>query len=325
MSVPTFAQAARHMLAEMRASNTPVKAATFRATESKLRAINRALGDKPLSDITGSIVKAYVAARVSEGLSGSTVNGEYLVIKKVVESIVDENLNCVYPIRWAVGKLDLPSAKPSEDRRPCTAPRAIEKAVRAGLNPYSQLVAFLGFTGMRIGEGVACRIGTANPDVTHWDANESLIRVRTAIDVGDEHTAKTELSANHTVDLCTAANDYLRAYAGDRQDGFLFTVDGTALERNRLYRAAAKLCGPYHGLRRARVTHLYRYAVTPAQLLLAKFWLGHDSEQSQTDRYSAIVKDAEFRREFAEKVGIGFRLPDFAAPERQEAVEALSA
>ena len=311
---PTFAEAASQMLAQMRAANEPVKAATFRSTESRLRAINEILGAKPISEIRGVDVKNYIAKRVTSGLSGSTVNSEYQIIRKVIESIVDDNLQCVYPIKWVTRNLDLPSVKPSIERTPCTAPLQIETAVAMNINPYSQLVAFLAITGLRVGEGAACRIGSADPAVTHWDSELSLIRVRTSFDL-NEHSAKTVRSANRIVDLCTEANDYLKFCAGDRRGGFLFSENDGPLNRNRLYRAAAKLCGPYHGLRRARITHLYRHAATPAHEQLIKFWVGHEShETSQTERYSKLWQDTQWRREFAERAGIGFKLPAFAEP-----------
>ncbi len=134
---------------------------------------------------------------------------------------------------------------------------------------------------MRLGETVACRIGADNPRVTHWDANAAMIHVRTAIDSGAEHAAKTTNSAMRIVDLCQAANDYLIEFAGDRS-GFLFaSSDGGHLSRSGLYRAskALKLPGGFHTLRRARVTWLYKQAQKPAHEQLLKFWIGHESHE----------------------------------------------
>lgn len=325
----TFEQAAERMLADMEAKKK-VKAATLRATRSRLNAINEVLGSVLLDRINGADVRAYIEARIVAGKSGATVRWEYQAIRAVIKSIVDKNLNCVHPIQWETKKLELPSTEPADDRTKETPQSVIETAVAAQIDPYSQLIAFLAFTGCRLGEAVACRIGAANPDVTHWDVDMSLVRVRTAIDVGAEHAAKTKKSAKRVVDLCAEANDYLKAYAGARRDGFLFSVDGQSLERNRLYRAAAKLCGPYHGLRRSRITHLYSRMETPAEEQIIKFWVGHESHEStQTERYSKLWQDAAWRREFAERAGIGFNLasPTVAEPiisELQEAIEATA-
>jgi integrase len=315
----TFEQAAERMLADMEAKKK-VKAATLRATRSRLNAINGVLGSLPLSRICGADVKAYIESRIAAGKSGATVRWEHQVIRTVIQSIVDKNLNCLFPIQWKTQNLELPSTKPSKDRTPCTSRESIEAALAANLRPYSQLVAFLAFTGMRLGEGVACRIGTDDPKVTHWNPEASLIRVRTSFDL-DEHSAKTERSADRIVDLCSDANDFLKLYAGDRRDGFLFMENEKPLERNRLYRAAAKLCGPYHGLRRARITHLYSRMETPAEEQIIKFWVGHESHEStQTERYSKLWQDAAWRRDFAERAGVGFLLPVSVRPAQEEAV-----
>jgi len=137
----------------------------------------------------------------------------------------------------------------------------------------------------------------------------------------DEHGAKTERSEDRIVDLCSDANDFLKFYAGDRHDGFLFAENDKPLERNRLYRAASKLRGPYHGLRRARITHHYSRMETPAEEQIIKSWVGHESHEStQTERYSKLWQDAAWRREFAERAGIGFRLPVSVRLAREEAV-----
>ena len=151
-------------------------------------------------------------------------------------------------------------------------------------------------------------------------ANERVYITRTSFDV-DEHGAKTERSEDRIVDLCSDANDFLKFYAGDRHDGFLFAENDKPLERNRLYRAASKLRGPYHGLRRARITHHYSRMETPAEEQIIKSWVGHESHEStQTERYSKLWQDAAWRREFAERAGIGFRLPVSVRLAREEAV-----
>lgn len=313
--VLTFAEASQQMLTKMRAENEPLKAGTFRAVESRLRAINSVLGAMPLGEIKGKHIEAYIAARVAEDLSGSTINGEYAVIRQVFKSVKDDDKNCIYPIRWDEKSIGLPGRKPDPKRTADTDLREIERAVGANLRPFSPLVACLGFTGLRLGEAVACRVSADNPNVTHWDRAQSLIRVRTAIDVyedGDEtygeHAAKTEKGADRIVDLCAEANDFLKAYAGDRREGFLFTEDGGPLDRNRLYRAASKLCGPFHGLRRARITYLYDCDPTPKEEQIMTFWCGHETKISQTREYSRITKNVEARRQFATRAGVGFRL-----------------
>ena len=60
----------------------------------------------------------------------------------------------------------------------------------------------------------------------------------------------------------------------------------------------------FHSLRRFRTTHL-RMQQCPEDLI--RFWLGHGSN-SVTDRYSKVAEQREWRKEWAEKVGLGFEL-----------------
>ena len=60
----------------------------------------------------------------------------------------------------------------------------------------------------------------------------------------------------------------------------------------------------FHAFRRFRVTHL-RKNMVPEDLI--KFWIGH-SPQTVTDVYSKVKNDVQFRREVAEKVGLGFEM-----------------
>lgn len=62
-----------------------------------------------------------------------------------------------------------------------------------------------------------------------------------------------------------------------------------------------------HAFRRFRNTHLRnRTAGWPEGL--QKFWMVH-ADESMSDLYDIIKEDVEFRREWAEKCGFGFKLP----------------
>jgi len=60
---------------------------------------------------------------------------------------------------------------------------------------------------------------------------------------------------------------------------------------------------------------------TPAEEQIIKFWVGHESHEStQTERYSKLWQDAAWRREFAERAGVGFHLPVSVRPAQEEAL-----
>jgi len=62
----------------------------------------------------------------------------------------------------------------------------------------------------------------------------------------------------------------------------------------------------FHSFRRFRVMHLRKNRV-PWDL--EKFWIGHANKDA-TDKYAAQLKeDVEWRKDVAEKTGLGFALP----------------
>jgi hypothetical protein len=62
----------------------------------------------------------------------------------------------------------------------------------------------------------------------------------------------------------------------------------------------------FHAFRRFRTSHLRRNRV-PWDL--EKFWIGH-ANRDVTDKYASQLKDdVEWRKEVAEKTGLGFNLP----------------
>jgi hypothetical protein len=64
-------------------------------------------------------------------------------------------------------------------------------------------------------------------------------------------------------------------------------------------------CGA-HAFRRFRDTYLKNHTSTPLGLI--KYWLGW-AEEDMSGLYDKIGHDVEFRKEVAEKAGLGFELP----------------
>ena len=66
----------------------------------------------------------------------------------------------------------------------------------------------------------------------------------------------------------------------------------------------------FHAFRRFRTAHLRK---NRAPWDLEKFWLGH-ANRGVTDKYSEQLKeDVEWRKDVAEKTGLGFTLPTIEA------------
>jgi integrase len=125
---------------------------------------------------------------------------------------------------------------------------------------------------------------------------------------------KTE-SGEREVDLHPSMAAVLREYIGDKNSGLLFAsrngkpLHQSSVLRRKLHPVLAKLgqpkCG-VHAFRRFRNTYLRNKTATPQGLI--KFWMGHAGED-MSDLYDKIRSDVAFRKEVAEKAGLGFELP----------------
>lgn len=100
-----------------------------------------------------------------------------------------------------------------------------------------------------------------------------------------------------------------------RKSGLLFCsrngkpLHQSSILRRKLHPVLPKLgqpkCG-VHAFRRFRNTYLRNFTTTSPGL--TKFWMGHAGE-GMSDLYDKIKENVAFRKEVAEKAGIGFHLP----------------
>jgi integrase len=106
----------------------------------------------------------------------------------------------------------------------------------------------------------------------------------------------------------------LSEFIGGRSGYIFSTSNGNPLGQSNILRRSLhpalatlgiKRCG-FHAFRRFRNTYLRNYTSCPNGL--RNFWLGW-SDKDMSDHYDKIREDAVFRREVAERVGIGFELP----------------
>jgi len=128
---------------------------------------------------------------------------------------------------------------------------------------------------------------------------------------------KTE-AGNRDVDLHPALAEMLRRYISERESGFLFrSRTGTMLSPIAVYRDSL---GPilrkvgrdrvrFHAFRRFREATLQRSEV---RQILIDFWMGHENSDMSSRYGKQLTEDAEFRQQWAEKVGLGFQLPDLS-------------
>ncbi len=88
---------------KLRASNNPPKENTLRKIASGLRTLNKSIGALPLSEVKNGAAKRYVAERVAARASGSTIDGEFYILRKVVASQVTEEGEQIFPVTWNAG------------------------------------------------------------------------------------------------------------------------------------------------------------------------------------------------------------------------------
>jgi integrase len=203
------------------------------------------------------------------------------VLQRVMDYPRDDNGTRLYKCEWNWDFADLPAVIPAQQKAPMIPTDELNAVVRSHRDGL--LYAVLAGTGLRVSEAVALR-------QTDWDRKAGILFVR----------AGKTASAVREIDLAQGLNERMRAGIPAGQDK-LFPGSLT------FYRGRAEgVTGFAHSFRRFRLTHLRRVGA-PEDLL--RFWLGHAS-QSVSDRYSRIRCDREFRREQAERAGLGFTLPE---------------
>jgi len=116
------------------------------------------------------------------------------------------------------------------------------------------------------------------------------------------------------VDIPSELASLLAEFIGNRRDRFLFcTASGEPLSprnilRDSLHPTQLKLKQPkagFHCLRRFRESVLQ---MSDARALLVDYWMGHENRDMGTRYAKHLVEDVEWRKQWAEKVGLGFKL-----------------
>jgi hypothetical protein len=118
------------------------------------------------------------------------------------------------------------------------------------------------------------------------------------------------------VDVTKELAALLAKFIGDRKAGYLFcTETGNPLSprnilRDSLHPTLAKLNQPkmgFHCFRRFRESVLQK---SEARSLLVDYWMGHENREMGTRYAKQLVEDIAWRKHWAEKVGLGFKIKD---------------
>ena len=156
------------------------------------------------------------------------------------------------------------------------------------------LFALLAGTGLRAGEALALK-------ATDFSSDFRVLHVTRSIWHGREQDPKTP-SAVREVDVAEPLAALLKTYAGGKP-GYLFATRTSRPLAQRHVRRAAGV--GLHAFRRFRTEKL-RPARVPEDLI--GLWLGH-APHSVTDLYAGgLQNDRVWRREWCDRVGLGFSI-----------------
>ena len=292
------AQAAKWIGSLSTRRRKPVKPATVFAWQHALdKWILPNLGDRFLGDVSNGALRELIEKMAAAGLSAKTIVNYTQVVKFVVASAVDEDGEQIYPRKWNHDFVGLPVVKKEEQHRPTVTESELGEILTSAKGRYNMLFTLLAGTGLRIGEALALK----NTDVS---SDCRVLFVRRSIWHGKEQQPKTP-SAIRDVDVAEPLARLLTQFVSGKS-GYLFaTKSGRPLGHrnvNRALHATGKKVG-VHAFRRFR-TETLRRARVPEDLTTQ--WLGH-SKKTITDFYAGgLQKDEAWRREWCDKVGLGF-------------------
>ncbi len=285
----------------------PIKPATAAGYSSYItKWLNPYLGELPLASVDNKAMKDLVATLQAANLSAKTIVEIVAVAKWVVASSIDEATGKQkHPREWNHDFMDLPVVNSETQHRPTLEAEEIASTIVAAKGRYAALYALLAGSGLRVGEALAIHLEPG--DHTTISPDCKTIHVRKSIWNGAEQEPKTP-AAKRAVDLPDDLAAYLKAYIGKRTSGLLFQTDSRKpIAQSNIIRDSLSGLGVsgFHCFRRFRNAVLTE-ADCPEDL--KKFWIGHATKGVSELYGKQTTKNLRRRQEWAEKVGLGFKL-----------------
>ena len=295
----------------------PVKPATIYQWRQALdKWVLPNIGDMALAEVGNGVLKQLIETMTEGGLGPKTIVNYSQTVKMVVASAVDKNGNRIYPVEWNHDFCELPIVDKAKQYRPTITEAELEQVLSNSKGRYFALFALLAGTGLRIGEALAVKDTSLSPDCR-------LLFVKRSIWHGNEQAPKTA-SAVREIDIPEELAALLREYLAGKS-GYLFaTKSGRPMAQRNLRRAlhATGVRVGFHAFRRFR-TETLRRARVPSDI--ERLWLGH-SQRTITDLYATgLQQDRVWRREWADRAGLGFSLNGLHGATNVVAIDAQQA
>lgn len=263
------------------------------------------IGKTKLAEFTPAAMREFVTI-LSASLKPKTVNEIVSFTKQIVSSVRDDQGRPRYPVTFDSDFIDLPKIDPRQQKAPVITREDLERGLTVSGDVCRCLYACLAGSGLRINEALAVLIDDPTGKHSVFDAASSTIHVRRGLFRGREQDSPKTPSAIRSVEIPYALGAMLAKFAGTRE-GHLFG-NGKPISESSARNQLAKLgLPPFHSFRRFFVSHRMANGM-PLELIRAL--VGHSSSDI-TNRYSRFGTDAAYasqRREWVEKIGLGFSL-----------------
>ncbi len=325
MGTATFAQQAEWMIAEMKAgrivnakTRERIGDRTIDFYSTAVAYLSDVLGAKPVAAIDNAQARELVSRMRNEltndgsnRFSIKTLTEYFKTFTKVVRSAVDNNGNQVHPRTWNLAFIGLPTVDKKKQHRPTLAVEEITQLVTNTWGRYQMGVALLAGSNVRISELLALSIEKHISD----DRQTLYIRQQRKKDGSGVTDVLKTPAACRDIDLHSSLAKMLDDFIGERKSGFLIqTENGTMLSPENFFRdgleSVLKKMGRtgvrFHAFRRFREATLQK---SEARQLLIDYWMGHENDEMSTRYGKQLLEDVKYRKEWAEKAGLGFDLP----------------
>jgi hypothetical protein len=264
------------------------------------------LGETYLADVNNLAMKELVE-EMAKSLSPASIRDYVNITKAVVASAIDENGEEKFPRKWNAEFIDAPLI--DKQRQPTSNPEGISDILVFALGQYRMLYALLAGCGpLRAGEALGLEIDK------HISRDFRTLSIVQKAKCGEIFPYLKTKNGERQVDLCPRLAEMLREFVGERKAGLLFrsSTGAQLLQSNTLSDSLHPVLdylghvrGGFNIFRRFRLTHLETSGCPDA---LKHFWSGH-AHKHVSERYVKLAEDRDFRMMWAEKIGLGFRLP----------------